>query len=99
MMHVYLSILPLVTWVALQAVSATEVGSFNIFAIIDKYGYPTLVSIVIYIIFSRQKKVADDERNGLMAQNNILTNEVLRAIRDGECKFSDEHNTKIKGSK
>lgn len=74
-------------------------GDFNIFSILDKYGYPTaFLVVVLLILMNRQKKAdadaktqkeaADKERNDLIAQNNRLTVQLIDAVKAGNaCKF------------
>ncbi len=71
---------------AFQAVSMAP--SFDLFAIVDKYGYPTAVSLIAFAYFSRQNTKQSDERNKLIKQNNDLTERLLESLeKKRECKY------------
>lgn len=75
------------TWLAYQTVQLAA-GSIDLFGIVDKYGYPTAVSIVAFWWFSRQSKIQAGERNDLIARNNDLTQQLIAVVEKGPlCKF------------
>jgi hypothetical protein len=57
------------------------VNSVDFWALMDKYGFPTAaLTVTIWFIWNRQKK-ADDERNSLMVQNNLLTQQLIDEVK------------------
>lgn len=87
MNHFSLVVLTAFTWLAYQTVQVAA-GTIDIFGIIDKYGYPTAVSIAAFWWFSRQSKLQAGERNELIARNNDLTTQLISAVEKGPlCKF------------
>lgn len=64
------------------------VDNFNIWNVLDKYGFPTAaLAITVLFIWNRQKK-ADAERAELLGRNNELLTQLLSAVRVGNaCKY------------
>lgn len=71
----------------------TAIGSYDIWAVLDKYGFPTaMLTVVVLFIWNRQKK-ADGERNELISQNSELVREVINAVKaSNACKFIEAGN-------
>lgn len=67
----------------------SPVGSdFNIWTQIDKFGWPTVLSVLLLWFFWDRQKKADLERNALIQQSNLLTQQLIKEVRDGNsCKF------------
>jgi hypothetical protein len=66
------------------------VDNFDIWHILDKYGYPTaILTLALLFIWNRQKK-SDGERTELMERNNNLTEQLLNAVKyNNACKYVD----------
>lgn len=63
-------------------------NQLDLWAILDKYGFPTAAVIAAcWFIWNRQK-ASDQERNGLIQQNNLITERLIKAVEAGNaCKF------------
>lgn len=71
---------------AFQAVQTA--ASFDLLAMLDKYGYPTVVSCVAFLYFSRLTKKQSEERNELIERNNDLVERVIDVLKDRRvCKY------------
>ncbi len=79
-----------ITFLMLAFQAVNTAGSFDIFGMLDKYGYPTLVSSVVFMYFSRLTKKQADERNDLIERNNDLVERVIGVLEQRrECRYDE----------
>lgn len=76
----------------------------DFFAVVDKYGFPTAVTVFVFIYLSRQINKKDQESNGYRAevlaeqkdQTNYLRSMLAEQKKAAICKFEEQHAAALK---
>lgn len=79
-----------ITVMAWILTSLAQVASFGNFeAILDKYGFPTLIAAVMFVYFSRQLKKSNDDKDDYRSQTIDLLKSLLKEAQKATavCRF------------